>query len=256
MLFAPRQGGTSINKSQKEDTGEKSQEALFSENQFCYSRSGNYYALLLGYFRLKVLADVLDCVYWVLGEIWAPGSSHRIGNKFFIHHCQGRKEGSFVCETVWFFSWVNTHPFDLKFLAFCPKFNVDSYVEFQEKTISGEFFRNFVQTMAILYQNLWNFAVLSVILFWVRIALKIFRQVLSYVVSTLVRRHVCKQITKRRYEGEKPGGFVFGKPVLFTLGLGITTPYSLGIFVWKFYQTFVHVSTEFWLRFEPQVRPT
>jgi len=40
---------------------------------------------------------------------------------------------------------VNTHTFDLKFVAFCPKFNGDSWVEFQEKTIPGEFFRNFVQ---------------------------------------------------------------------------------------------------------------
>jgi len=35
MLFAPRWGGTSINKSQKEDTGKKSQDVLFSENRFC-----------------------------------------------------------------------------------------------------------------------------------------------------------------------------------------------------------------------------
>jgi len=35
MLFAPRWGGTSINKSQKEDTGKKSQDILFSENRFC-----------------------------------------------------------------------------------------------------------------------------------------------------------------------------------------------------------------------------
>ena len=60
-----------------------------------------------------------------------------------------------MCETIEFFSWVNTHPFDLKFVAFCPKFSRNSYVEFKEKTISGEFFRNFVQTKAIiLYQNL------------------------------------------------------------------------------------------------------
>jgi len=39
----------------------------------------------------------------------------------------------------------------LKFVAFSPKFNGDSYVEFQEKTISGEFFINFVQTKAIFY---------------------------------------------------------------------------------------------------------
>ena len=49
---------------------------------------------------------------------------------------------------------MNTHLFDLKFDAFCPKFSGDSWVEFQEKTIPGEFFRNFVQTEAIIYQNL------------------------------------------------------------------------------------------------------
>ena len=49
---------------------------------------------------------------------------------------------------------MNIHPFDLKFVAFCPKFSGDSYVGFQEKIISEEFFRHFVQTKAILYQNL------------------------------------------------------------------------------------------------------
>jgi len=81
-------------------------------------------------------------------------------------------------------------------------------------------------------------------------------QVLSHVVCTQLRRQVHRQITKRRYGKEKPGRFVFGKPVSFTLGLGLTTPYSLGILVWKFYWTFAIVSTEFWLRFEPQIRPT
>jgi len=57
-----------------------------------------------------------------------------------------------------------THLFDMKFVAFCPKFSSDSYVEFQEKTIPGEFFRNFGQTKAILYQNSWNFSLLSEIL--------------------------------------------------------------------------------------------
>ena len=127
---------------------------------------------------------------------------------------------------------MNTHPFDLKFVAFCPKFSRDSYVEFQEKKpISGEFFKNFEQTKVILYQNMTNFALLSAIYLWFRIALEIFTQVLSYVVCTQVRRHVHKQITKIRYGVEKPGPFVFGKPILFTLGLGHTTPYSLGILV-------------------------
>jgi len=64
----------------------------------------------------------------ILAEIWGLDSSHKIGNKFFIDHCQGLKEGSFVCETVWFFSWANTRPFHLKFVAVCPKFSGDSYV--------------------------------------------------------------------------------------------------------------------------------
>nr|AGV40500.1 hypothetical protein [Phaseolus vulgaris] len=58
-----------------------------------------------------------------------------------------------------------------------------------------------------------------------------FKQVFSYVFCTQVRRLVHKQITKRRYKEEKSGRFVFEKPALFTLGLGLTTPDSLGIFV-------------------------
>ena len=43
---------------------------------------------------------------------------------------------------------------------------------------------------------------------------------------------------------------------MFTLALGLTIPYSLGILVWNFYQSFVTVSIEFWLIFEPHIRPT
>jgi len=104
-------------------------------------------------------------------------------------------------------------------------------VGFSGKNILGEFLRNFVQIEAILYQNLRNFALLSAIIFSIRIALKKFTQVLSYVVCTKIWWHVHKQITKRRYGEGKPGRFVFGKTVLFTPGLALTTPYSLGILV-------------------------
>jgi len=136
----------SIKESQKEDTKKKIQDVLF-----------------LGYFGLKFIPDVRHCVYSVLAEIWAPYSSHKSGNKFYIDHCQGWKEGSFVWETVWFFSWVNTPPFDLKFVAFCSKFNGDSYVKFQKKQFRDNFSDIFVQTKVILYQNLCNFALLSAI---------------------------------------------------------------------------------------------
>jgi len=158
----------------KKIRGSKARTFCFRKTSLVHPRSGTSYALQLRCFGLKFLPDVLYHVYWVLATISAPYSSHKIGNKFFIHHCQDGKEGSFVCETVWFFSWANTHPFDVKFVAFYPKFSGDSYVEFQDKTISGEFFINFVQTKAMLYRNLWNFALLCEILFWVRIALKKF----------------------------------------------------------------------------------
>jgi len=59
-------------------------------------------------------------------------------------------------------------------------------------------------------------------------------KLLSYVVCTQVRRHVHKQITKKSYGVEKSGRFIFGKPILYTLGVGLTTLYSLGILVSKF----------------------
>ena len=161
-----------------------------------------------------------------------------------------------MCETVWLFSWVNTHPFDLKFVAFYPEFSGDPYVEFQEKTISGEYFRNFCVNQGYHYRNLWHFALLSAIFFYVCIMLKKFTQVLSYVVWIHVRRHFPKRITKRRHREEKQGGFHFGKLVLFTLGLRLTTPYSLGALLLNLYQTFVTVSIDFWPRFELQIRST
>jgi len=113
-----------------------------------------------------------------------------------------------------------------------------------------------VQTKAILYQNFWNSAILYAIFFWVLIALIKLTQALSYVVSTQVRGHVHKKITKTWYRVEKPRRSFFGTPVLFSLGRGLTTSYSLDILVWNFYQTLVIVSIEFWLRSEPQIRST
>jgi len=166
------------------------------------------------------------------------------------------KEGSFVCETVWFFLWVNTHPFDCKFVVFCPKLSGDSYVDFQEKNYFGTIFQKFCANQGFPLPKLVKFRPSFCNFIPGPFGYKKFTQVLSYVVCTQVRRHVHIQITKTRYGKEKPGCFVFGKPVLITLGLGLTTTYSLGILVWNFYHTFVTVSVEFWLRFEPQIRPT
>ena len=114
---------------------------------------------------------------------------------------------------------------------FCPKFSRDSSVGFLQKTILREFFINFVKTKAstkileispyFLQKNSGS------ILRW-KIPKKI-TQVLSYVDCTLVRRNVHKEITKWRYREENPIRFVFENLVLFTLGLGLTTSYSLGL---------------------------
>jgi len=101
----------------------------------------------------------------------------------------------------------------------------------RKKTISGEFFRNFLANRGYPLPKLEISPYFLQFLFFIRIVLKKFTQVLSYVFCTQVRRHVHKQITKRRYGEEKPARLVFIKPVLFTLGLGHTTLYSLGVLV-------------------------
>ena len=120
----------------------------------------------------------------------------------------------------------------------------------------GRIFQKFRANQGYPLPKLVKFRPTFCIFFRVHIALKRFTQVLSYVVCTQVRRHVHKQITERRYGEEKSGRLVFGKSVLFTLGLGLTAPYSLGILVLNFYQTFIIVSIEFWLRFAPMTHPT
>ena len=78
----------------------------------------------------------------------------RFAINFLFIIVRAEREVHLTVKLFEFYVWVNTHLFDLKFVAFCPKSSRDSYVEFQEKTISSDFFRNFVQTKAILYQNL------------------------------------------------------------------------------------------------------
>ena len=214
----------------------------FQKTGFLHSRSRTYYALFLKYFGLKILTNIRHCVYRVLAKIWVPNSKEKIRNKLFM---PGSKR-SFVC--VWncliFFlgEYSSVRPEICCVLS-----------QIQTRFLSGisgkKLFReNFseilLKTKAILYRNSWNFVLLSAILFWERIALKKFAQVLSYVVCTQVRRHDHKQITKRRYGEEKQEHFVFRKPSFFTLGLGLTTPYSLDISVSNYYQTFLTVSID------------
>jgi len=154
-----------------------------------------------------------------------------------------------VCETVWFFflgEYSSVWP------EICRVLSQTQWTLLRGisgKNYFGRIFQKFCANQGYPIPNLWNSALISAISFQVRIALKKLTQVLSCVVYTQVRRSVHKQITKRRHGEEKPGRFFLEKSVLFTLGLGLTTAYSLVILVWNFFQTFFTVSIEFWKRF-------
>ena len=152
--------------------GRKARTFCFRKTSFVHSRSGTYYALLPGYSSLKFLPDIVRCVYWVLADIWDPNSSHRICNKFFIRHCQARKEGSFVSETVDFFPrWILIR-LTWNLSCFVPNSVETLTWNFRKKLFRENFSEILMKTKAILYRNLWNFALLSAIVFLVRIALK------------------------------------------------------------------------------------
>ena len=120
---------------------------------------------------------------------------------------------------------------------------------FRKKLVWENFSEIFAQTIAILYQNLWNFALLYEIFILRPYCVEKIHTSTFICCLHQVRRYVHKRITKSIYGEEKLGRFIFWKPVLFTVGLGLTMPYSLGVLVWNFYRTFVTVSTKFWLRF-------
>ena len=146
----------------------------------------------------------------MLAEIWAPNLSQNTSNKLFIDHCQGRFVRVWNCLIFFVGEYLSVSP------EIC---HVLSQIQWRflrgilRKNYLGRVFQKFYANQGILYRNLWNFALLSEIFFWVRNALKKFTQVLSYVVCTPVRRHIHKRITIRRYEKEKPWRFVFGKLV-------------------------------------------
>ena len=61
---------------------------------------------------------------------------------------------------------------------------------------------------------------------------------------------------KKKIRRRKARTFCFRKTSFVHSRFGTYHAYSLGILVWNFYQTFVTVSFEFWLRFKPLIRPT
>ena len=130
-------------------------------------------------------------------------------------------------------------------------------MEIQEKNYFGRIFHKFSRKPRLSSTKTTEIPPYFLqFLFCVRIALKKFTQVLSYVVYTQVRRHVQKRITNSRYGEEKPRHFVLRKQFcsLSVWDLLRLTPW---VFLSEiFYHMFVTVSIVFWVIFEPQILPT
>ena len=208
----------------------------FWKTSFVQFRYGTYYALLIRCFGLKFLPEVRHFVYWVLAEIWGPYSSKNYGNKFFFLSLPG-PEGRFFC--VWncliFFHGRILVRLTWNLSCFLPNSVEILTWNFRKKLFRENFSEILCKPRLSSTKTCEISPYFLQFLFWVRIAMKKFTQVLPYVVCTQVRRQVHKIITKKRYGEENPGRFVFGKPVLFTLGLGLTTRYSVSVLVWNFY---------------------
>jgi len=145
---------------------------------------------------MKFLPDIGHCVYRVLDEIWAPDSSHRIRNNFFIQHCQGWKDGSFVCETVLFF-------FQGEYSSVWPEIcRVFSKIQSRflrgilGNNYFGRIFPKFCANQGYPLPKLVKFRHTFCNFFPGPHYAK--TQVPSCVVSTQVRRHVHKEITKQK----------------------------------------------------------
>ena len=155
-----------------------------------------------------------------------------------------------MCETIWFFSWENTHPSELKFVDFCPKFSTDSYLEFQGKTISKKNFRNFCANQGYPLPKLLKFPPTFCNFYFVSVLCwKNSRKYFHRLLARPITNH------KKKIRWRKASSFYFQK-TNFVKSRSVTYyALLLGLLVWNFYQMFFTVSIEFWLRFEPQIRP-
>ena len=193
----------------KKIRGRKARTFYFRKTSFLHSRSRTYYPLLLGCFVLKVLPDVHHCVYWVLDEIWAPDSSHKIRNKFlFITARAARKvrlsvklfdffRGRILICLTWNLSRFVLNSVDILTWNFRKKLFAENFSEIlcKPRLSSTE-----TCDISLYFLQFYSGSVLR----WNK-----FTQVLSYVVCTQVRRRVHKKITKKKDMGEKSQDVLF-----------------------------------------------
>jgi len=203
----------------------------FRKTGFVQSRSGSCYALFLGSFGMKILPDIHHCVYWVLAEIWAQICPTRFSVNFLFIIARVEKKVRLCLKLFDFFP---------RWILIRLTWHLSRFVPNSVQIVTWNLRKNYYGTMFLKFfekPRLSSSKICKISSYFLQFysllknCVEKFTQVLSCAVCTLRRRHVHKQITKRRSREEKPGHFVFRKPILFTLGLGLATPYSLGLLV-------------------------
>jgi len=112
---------------------------MITENQFCSLSVCDLLRLTPCVFWCEIFTRRSSLCLLSFAEIWASDSSHKTGIKLFIFTARAERKVRLCVKLFVFFSWVNTHMFDLKFVAFCPKFIGDSYVELRKKLFRENF---------------------------------------------------------------------------------------------------------------------
>jgi len=228
----------------------------FQKSSLVHSRSRTYNTFLLGYFGMNFLLYIRHFVYCVLADIWVPNSSHKICNIFFCSSLLGLK-WRFVC------AWNCLIFFLGEYSSVWPEIcRVLSQIQSRFlRGISGKnYFRRIFQKFCANQGSLpklvkfrptfCNFFLGSYCLEKVHTS--------AFICCLHPGKETRPQTkNKKKIRGRKTKTFCFRKnSFVHSLGLGLTTPYSLGILVWIFYQTFVILPIEFWPIFETQIRPT
>jgi len=173
MSVVCSQVGMFKKKTQKKIKGRKARTLCFRQNKFSSFVSylfESYYALFLGCLDLKFLPNIPYCVYWVVAQILTSNSFHKICHEFFIQHCNESKK---FCFCVKLFDHFLTEY--SSFLAeICRALSQNKLGFFHKISTRNSFWKcsiNLLHSKPFLFPDLWNFALVSTILFWVHIAL-------------------------------------------------------------------------------------
>jgi len=137
--------------------GMKSQYVLFRKTSFVHSRSWTYNALLLHILVWNFYQSfiIVSTKFWIRFEPQIRPPGFAISFLFVTTRAEWMVR---LCVKLFDFfrGWIVIRLI-WNFVAFCPKFSRDSYVKFQEKTISGEFIINFIENKGYLLPNLVKF---------------------------------------------------------------------------------------------------